>query len=81
MPSITITVSTEAHSRLASLKRPGQSFSEVILEHVYPPPCETAGELLNDLEANPPQGGDPVALKMIRENRGRGSPRPGRARK
>jgi hypothetical protein len=75
MPSITITVSTEAHERLASLKRPGQSFSDVILENVYPPPFETAGELLDSLREEPTPPADPDRMQKVREGRGRPSPR------
>ena len=50
MPSITITVSTEAHARLKKLKQRNESFSEVILREVPEPPARTAGELLDMLE-------------------------------
>lgn len=50
MASTTITLSDPAYRRLKMLKRPGQSFSEVVLEHV---PVENAGELLNEIEAQP----------------------------
>jgi predicted CopG family antitoxin len=77
MPSITITVSTEAHERLKKLKRPGQSFSDVILEHTYPPPCETAGEIIESLRSNPPPKADPKILKRLKKERGRRSRRSG----
>ena len=77
MPSINITISVEAHKRLSDLKKPGQSFSDVILEHVDPPPYETAGELLDSFKEDPvPYNADPVALSEIKKNRGRRSPRP-----
>jgi predicted CopG family antitoxin len=47
MPSITI--KTEAHDRLKQVKRPGQSFSDVILENIWPK-AGTCGELLDIME-------------------------------
>jgi hypothetical protein len=77
MPSINITISVEAHARLSALKKPGQSFSEVILEHVDRPPYQTAGELLDSFREDPvPYNADPVVLAELKKNRGRRSPRP-----
>jgi predicted CopG family antitoxin len=77
MPSINITISVEAHERLSALKKPGQSFSDVILEHVERPAYETAGELLESFKEEPiPYKCDPVAMNELKNNRGRRSPRP-----
>jgi predicted CopG family antitoxin len=79
MPSINITISVEAHERLSALKRPGQSFSDVILENVDRPPYETAGELLDSFKEDPvPYNADPTVLAEIKKDRGRRSPRPQR---
>jgi hypothetical protein len=78
MPSINITISVEAHERLSALKKPGQSFSDVILENVEPPPFETAGELLDSLrEDPPPYRVNPVVMDELKKGRGRRSSRPG----
>jgi predicted CopG family antitoxin len=77
MPSINITVSVEAHERLSALKKPGQSFSDVILENVERPPYETAGELLDSFKEEPvPYKADPTVLTELKKGRGRRSPRP-----
>ena len=57
MPSITITVSAEAHARLKKMKSPGESFSEVILRNC-PEVCLTGGEILASLDRDypPPPG-------------------------
>jgi len=75
MPSINITISTEAHARLAGLKRPGQSFSDVILEHVYPPPAKNAGEFLDSLREEPPPYPNIEKLEEVRSTRGKRSNR------
>ena len=75
MPSINITISTEAHARLAGLKKPGQSFSDVILEHVYPPPAKNAGEFLDSLREEPPPYPNIEKLEEVRDTRGKRSNR------
>ena len=74
MPSITITLSTEAHARLKKLKTPGDSYSDVILREL-PNPCFTAGELLDRLEAEGGPPADPKLRATWRAGRGRRSNR------
>jgi predicted CopG family antitoxin len=76
MPSITITLSTEAHARLKKLKAAGDSFSDVILREL-PDPCLTAGELLDRLESMEVPKADPKLRAAMLAGRGR-SHRPGR---
>ena len=77
MPSINITISVEAHARLSALKKPGQSFSDVILENVERPPFQTVGELLDSFREDPiPYKANPVALAELKKGRGRRSSRP-----
>src|SRR5207244_2879572 len=74
MPSINITISVEAHERLSALKKPGQSFSEVILEHVERPPYETAGALLDSFREEPVlYKASPAVLAELKKGRGRRS--------
>ncbi len=49
MPSITISVSAEAHARLKKLKEGKESFSDLILRQL-PEPCDTGVEILASLE-------------------------------
>ncbi len=77
MPSINITISVEAHERLSALKKAGQSFSEVILEHVERPPYQNAGELLDSLREDPvPYKINPELMAEVKKGRGRRSRRP-----
>ena len=77
MPSINITISVEAHERLSALKKGGQSFSDVILEHVDRAPFESAGELLDSFREDPiPYKANPVVLEELKKGRGRRSQRP-----
>ena len=69
----TITIDDDAYKLLASLKRDGQdSFTKVILRHVYRP-AETCGELLDMTENDPPPPVDSKLLKRIAVGRGRRS--------
>ena len=77
MPSITVTLSTEAHARLKKLKEAGDSFSDVILREL-PDPCLTAGELLDRLEKMDVPKADPKLRAAMLAGRGRRSHRPGR---
>jgi hypothetical protein len=77
MPSINITISVEAHERLSALKKPGQSFSDVILEHVEKAPYESAGELLDSFREDPvAYKANPVLFAEVKKGRGRRSRRP-----
>ena len=49
MATTTISLTAEAYEALARLREKGQSFSDVILEHLRPGP-RTCGELLDELE-------------------------------
>ena len=50
MATTTISLSEKAYAALASLKREGQSFSDVILERLGETPPKTAGEVLEYLD-------------------------------
>ena len=76
MATTTISLTTEAYQALARLKRDGQSFSEVVLQHLESKPS-TCGELLDSLERDfegvrliPPQ-----RRAQLRAGRGRRSRR------
>jgi predicted CopG family antitoxin len=61
MATTTIALTEPAYERLKRQKLPGESFSDVVLREI-PEPCETAGDVLKSLEANPPPR---VAAKRI----------------
>ena len=74
MPSITITISTEAHRRLAKLKEGSESFSDVILREL-PERADTFGDLerlMKDRELAP---ANPKLMEAVIKGRGRRSPR------
>jgi predicted CopG family antitoxin len=75
MPFTTITISTDAHTRLRKLKEPGDSFSDVILRHA-PQTCETAGELLDAIWPLKLQPMNSRRVSLLRSGRGRRSNRP-----
>ena len=72
--STTITINADAYKLLKSLKHPGDSFSDVILENLQPP-AETCGELLDRLESAPAPKIDADRLRMLEASRGRRSRR------
>lgn len=75
MATVTISVTTEAHKRLKSLKEGNESFSEVILREL-PPKARNAGELLDILMSTPMPAANPERMAEIRRGRGRRSNRP-----
>ena len=74
MAFVTLTINTEAHSRLKRLKAPGDSFSDVILREL-PEPWETAGDVLEGLERMQVPKTDPELRAAVLAGRGRRSPR------
>jgi predicted CopG family antitoxin len=77
MASTTITISSEAYELLKRAKRPGDSFSDVIVSYIRPP-ARTAGELLDRLEEIEPPLIDRALMAEVRAGRGRRSNRPKR---
>jgi predicted CopG family antitoxin len=71
--SKTITLDDDAYKLLVSLKQGNRdSFTKVILRHVYKP-AETCGELLDAVENNPPPDIDLRKLDRVARGRGRRS--------
>ena len=69
----TITIDDDAYKLLVSLKEgPGDSFGAVIRRYVHKP-LETAGELLDYYESQPPPNVDPEILGRLLKERGRRS--------
>jgi predicted CopG family antitoxin len=66
----TITIDVDAYERLASLKRAGQSFSQVIKEHL-PAPGTTARELLVRLDETAISDETVTAIERVIDERGR----------
>jgi predicted CopG family antitoxin len=73
MASTTISVNEEAYKLLKDAKGKGESFSDVIIQHVRPPAATTFGELLDRLEQSPPPQIDRELMARIRAERGRRS--------
>ena len=73
----TITINDHAYKLLKRLKRPGASFSDVILEHFCRQrlPAQSCGELLDRLESMPPPDLDEARLETFAAGRGRRSRR------
>jgi len=66
----TITIDIDAYERLARLKRTGQSFSQVIKEHL-PAPGTTAGDLLARLDRTAISDETLAGIERVIEERGR----------
>ena len=75
MPSITITLSTEAHERLKKHKGPRDSFSDVVLREVPEVPLETCGQLENYYKSHGVPKADPKLRAAMLTGRGRRSKR------
>jgi predicted CopG family antitoxin len=74
MAFVTLTINTEAHTRLKKLKAPGDSFSDVILREL-PEPWETAGDVLDGLQMMQVPKVDPKLRAAVLAGRGRRSSR------
>lgn len=71
--SKTITIDDDVYHLLSSLKEgPGDSFTRVLRRHVHKP-VETAGELLDAYENEPPPRANPAVLEGLLKGRGRRS--------
>ena len=75
MPSITITLSTEAHARLRKHKGPRDSFSDVVLREVPELPLETCGQLEGYYKTHGVPKADPKLRAAMLAGRGRRSKR------
>jgi predicted CopG family antitoxin len=80
MATTTISITSQAHQLLKQFRGPGESFSDVIVEHFSRrrSPCDTAGELVDRLESLPPPQIDEKKLKALHAGRGRRSDRSAR---
>jgi len=73
--SKTITIDDDVYKLLSSLKEgAGDSFTKVLRRHVHKP-AETAGELLDVYECEPPPKVNFVMLNRLLKERGRRSTR------
>jgi predicted CopG family antitoxin len=71
--SKTITIDDDVYKLLSSLKEgAGDSFTKVLRRHVHKP-VETAGELLDIYESEPPPKVNPLVLGRLLKERGRRS--------
>jgi predicted CopG family antitoxin len=71
--SKTITIDDDVYKLLSSLKHgAGDSFTKVLRRHVHKP-AETAGELLDAYESEPPPKVDDAMLARLLRERGRRS--------
>jgi negative regulator of replication initiation len=71
--SKTITIDDDVYRLLSSLKQgAGDSFTKVLRRHVHKP-ADTAGELLDAYENEPPPKTTAAALKRLLNGRGRRS--------
>ena len=69
----TITIDDDVYQLLSSLKQDRRdSFTKVLRRHVHKP-AETAGELLEAYENQPPPKAEPAALKHLLLHRSRRS--------
>jgi predicted CopG family antitoxin len=74
MATTTIALTQPAYERLKKQKLPGESFSDVVLREI-PEPCETAGDVLESLQRNPPPHVDAKRIDAFLAARGRRSNR------
>jgi predicted CopG family antitoxin len=79
MASNTVALNSKAYEVLKALKKPNQSFSDVVLENLRPRP-KTCGELLDELERDftGVRLLNPERTKAMLAGRGRRSNRPKR---
>jgi predicted CopG family antitoxin len=77
MATTTIGITSEAQEPLKQLRSPGETFSDVVVEHFSRrrSSCEAAGQLLDRLESLPPPQINKKALNALRGGRGRRSTR------
>jgi predicted CopG family antitoxin len=70
----TISIRTQAYTRLKKFKAPGESFSDVILREL-PEPWETCGDVLDGLKKMQVPRPDPKLMAVVLKGRGRRSAR------